>query len=351
MEQAVDFFAEHGYVIVPSVLAPHEVAVYRDEVLRQQAAQPEEWRLYGSSRDGGPVGESGRWQSSTISQHTDRFDPLLSHPSILPLARRLIGDSICLNSPGTAIYRDAVSEPAPKRGQTWPIGTAATAPWPSEQKILWQMWHREMGGLFFPEHEFCLDSLQVRVQLSDTDPTTHAVSVVPESVVDKKSLPYEPRLNERGEAHPELTQITGPFIDRMWRNAWLPPGPAPHAATPSLAGGIDIYAQAGDAILINNCSIHAGTVRQTPIPRIDIRFDYGHRGQRQAIRGGNGVSSVPPRLVALNPDLWVTDEKTVVLPFKAPAWVVAVSKLGGGHVLADVTLDEWKAQHSTGARL
>ena len=89
---------------------------------------------------------------------------------------------------------------------------------------------------------------------------------------------------------------------------------------------------------------------QTPIPRIDIRFDYGHRGQRQAIRGGNGASGVPPRLLALNPDLWVADE-TVVLRFKAPAWVAAAGKLGGGHVLSDVTLVEWKAQHGAGARL
>ena len=203
------------------------------------------------------------------------------------------------------------------------------------------MWHREKSGLCYPEHEFCLDSLQVRIALSHTDRDTHAVSVVPESVAQKKTLPHEPRISPSGEpgAGP-LRQVSGPFMERMWRNMWLPAGVALFGATPSVAGGIDLYASAGSVMLINNHSIHAGTVRQTPEARIDLRFDYGHRGFRDSTQR----RSVPPRLLAdpLLAELWDTTGagESLESRYMAPAWVREPSALGGGHVISDERLGQ-----------
>jgi hypothetical protein len=59
-------------------------------------------------------------------------------------------------------------------------------------------------------------------------------------------------------------QITEPFVERMWRNAYIP-------------AGVDVCAKAGSAVLVNNSNIHAGTVRlamgvkviQTPLSIFD----------------------------------------------------------------------------------
>ena len=54
-----------------------------------RAAFPGSWNTYGQSRDGGPVGESGRWQQHTLLGDSDAFDwlfhLLLQHPLVIPL--------------------------------------------------------------------------------------------------------------------------------------------------------------------------------------------------------------------------------------------------------------------------
>ena len=135
---AVAFFREHGYCILPDVLSPAQVAICRDAVLRNQEIHAAEWKLFGKSRDGGPVGESGRWQSPTIMQHEECFDSLLALPAVLPMVRRLVGDTHgppCLHGPVMAVVRAAtVDEEAPRQGQTWPRGTSAVAPWPDDRR-------------------------------------------------------------------------------------------------------------------------------------------------------------------------------------------------------------------------
>ena len=114
---------------------------------------------------------------------------------------------------------------------------------------MWQMWHREQGGAGLPSHRLCIPTLQVRWQLDDTTPTSHCISIVPESVEQKRQLAYEHRLAPSGEPS-GLQQIKEPFIEEMWRNAHL-------------ESGVDVVANAGDVIIMNNSNIHAGTVRST----------------------------------------------------------------------------------------
>ena len=78
-------------------------------------------------------------------------------------------------------------------------------------RIHWQMWHREQGGLHLPSHRLCIPSMQVRFQLDNCDSTTHTLSTVPESVEAKRALPCEPR-----GAGP-FSQVTGQFIVDSWR--------------------------------------------------------------------------------------------------------------------------------------
>jgi hypothetical protein len=254
MDDAEAFFVENGYCVVEDVLTPREIEECYAAAKAELVEYPEDFRLLGKSRDGGPIGESGRWQSPSICHHTDCFDCLFDHPKILPLVKRLMGPDVCSTGHGSVGIRAAVHEPAPRRGEEWPEGTGAIAPWPDGENILWQMWHREQGGHFLPSHPLCIHSLQIRVQLNDTDKTGHTFSTVPESVAQKKNLPWIPQLDKNGEPT-VLAQITEPFIEQMWRNAHIPEG-------------VDVCAKAGSAILVNNSNVHAGTVRSSPTERV-----------------------------------------------------------------------------------
>ena len=87
------------------------------------------------------------------------------------------------------------------------------------ENILWQMWHREQGGLFLPSHPNCIHSMQVRVQLNDTDATGHTFSTVPESVAAKRRLPWVPQLDKDGKPT-VLAQVRNePSWPRSWANS------------------------------------------------------------------------------------------------------------------------------------
>ena len=219
LERLVADFDRDGFCVVPAVLDRQQVETMRHAVLEDQRQHPLHWRLLGQSRDGGPVGEHGRWQSGKIMHVTDVFDPLVCHPAVVQLVRRLVGEDCCLTHGAYAGVRDAPAGRPPQLGDPWPEGTDAKAPWAaSEGGILWQLWHREQGGLFAPHHPRCLTSVQCRFQFDDTGPTTTCVSAVPESVAEKRALQWAPLLQEDGSAHPELAQVVEPFIAAMWRN-------------------------------------------------------------------------------------------------------------------------------------
>ena len=72
---------------------------------------------------------------------------------------------------------------------------------------------------------------------------------------------------ESGAPHPKLAVSQEPFIAEMWRNR---AADSMHLARP----GVDVAATAGDVVILNNTSIHCGTVREGPSQRIDLRIDY-----------------------------------------------------------------------------
>ena len=168
-EALEEHFADNGFCVVRGVLAQAELEEMRAGLALDRRKHPAEWINYGQSRDGGAIGESGRWQSGNILDHATCYDRMVAHPGVLPLVRRLLGGNPCVGGVGACI-RDAVLDEAPPRfGQVWPPGTAAVAPWPDQpdapNQILWQMWHREMGGMILTTHPLCCPNVQVRFQL------------------------------------------------------------------------------------------------------------------------------------------------------------------------------------------
>ena len=95
-DELVAAFERDGFCVVPSILTPERVAAMRGAILKEQETHPLHFRLLGQSRDGGPVGEHGRWQSGKSMHVTDTFDILLAHPAVLPVVRRLVGEDCCL---------------------------------------------------------------------------------------------------------------------------------------------------------------------------------------------------------------------------------------------------------------
>ena len=139
LAQLVAEFEQNGFCTVKSVLSASEITTMRDAVMAEQRLHPQHYRLLGQSRDGGPIGEHGRWQSSKIAHVTDIFDPLIAHPRVLPLVQMLLGpdEVACVMHGPFAGVRDPPARSAPIFGETWPEGTATTAPWPGGG-ILWQ---------------------------------------------------------------------------------------------------------------------------------------------------------------------------------------------------------------------
>jgi ectoine hydroxylase-related dioxygenase (phytanoyl-CoA dioxygenase family) len=80
----------------------------------------------------------------------------------------------------------------------------------------------------------------------------------------------------------------------MWRNQHLP-------------AGLDIELAAGTAVVWNNTSVHAGTVRQTARPRrlLALTFDASRELARRGYdRGGLGAWCFPKRLLRAHPHLF-----------------------------------------------
>jgi hypothetical protein len=88
-------FAARGYLAIPDVLDAAQVARARQQLAADRARFPGSWATYGQSADGGPVGESGRWQQHSLLLDSDAFDwavdLILTHPRVMPLIRHLVG--------------------------------------------------------------------------------------------------------------------------------------------------------------------------------------------------------------------------------------------------------------------
>ena len=245
LEALVEAFVQTGIAEIPDVLSPEQIERARAALAHDRDVRPDSWNTYGRSRDGGPVGESGRWQQHTLLSDSEDFDwvfrALLEHPLIVPFARRVVGPEACLSNLFCRV-RDPVPDPPPPP-ETRVEGSTG------EPGVHWRMWHRESGGRCLPHHPFFIHTLQLALELDDNTPEGHCLSIVPESLEAKRALPWE----ERGEdAAGPVYQLTEPFIEKMWRN------------NNRLPEGRDVLCKAGTVVLWNVsdtlslcCSLHA----------------------------------------------------------------------------------------------
>lgn len=290
LERRLASFLEAGFVVIPGALDRQTVVSLRSTIEQHRRDRPESWALWGESRDGGPSGEAGRWQSYSILHDTTAFDGCIDHPEVGPLVRRLLGPEGCLST-ATTRYRDPVLEPPPPPG-----ARAEGAPWPPEQKIWWQLWHREQSGYCLPQHRHFIRTLQVTFELDDQDASTHCLSIVPESLAAKKRLQCEEVTRDGSRDW----RIVEPFTDTsragrgMWRNLHRP-------------DGLDIALEAGTCVLWNNTNIHAGTVRQSARPRRLLALTFNASRELAKLdfgRGGIGTWCIPKRLMESNRDFF-----------------------------------------------
>ena len=277
-------FVARGFCVVPAALSAAELASMREAFDADRRAVPHEWQLRGQSRDGGEVGEKGRWQTEPLCR-TTAFDSCIWHPKTFPLLQAVMGRETMRLHHMSAMSRDPVEE----------------EPAPEMHGYHVQMYHREQGGAFSPDHPYCCQTMMVLYYLDDCTADSHCFSVVPESLEAKKALPW--RMTDGESAH---AQIDEPFIERMWRNR---PGSMMSDEIQDGVGrpdGLDIIGKAGTAIVTNACNIHAGTVRQSSRPRRSIILWWTHgpqaypplterRPDDPAIRGVN--RALPPRLL------------------------------------------------------
>eukprot|EP01052_Picozoa_sp_SAG31_P042048 SAG31_NODE_6555_length_1979_cov_2.582979_1_plen_173_part_00 len=104
-------FARTGFVVLDGALSPREVAQLNVAIDIDRRHNPMRWRR------AGPAVESGRFQSVDLLVTSSAFDAVCTHPSVLPVLRRLMGVGFCFEE-FSAMVREPVDEPPPS-GQMW----------------------------------------------------------------------------------------------------------------------------------------------------------------------------------------------------------------------------------------
>lgn len=295
LQDLVTRFSAQGFVTIEDVLSGPQVERARACLAADRAAFPQSWRTYGRSRDGGPLGESGRWQQHTLLSDSREFDwvfnHVLQHPLVLPLVKAVAGQEACLSGMFSR-YREPILVPPPPPEDRVEGSTG-------EPNVHWRMWHREEGGRCLPHQPFFVHSLQLALELDDNRADGHCLSIVPESLAEKRALGWKVSGEDTQGVRYQLTE---PFIDQMWRNNNRRPD------------GVDVLCQAGTLVLFNNSNVHAGTVRTTPRPRRTLGMHFYPELQAQvgaAMRDKDGsrttLASGVGRFVGDYPDIlrWV----------------------------------------------
>ena len=173
----------------------------------------------------------------------------------MPLVRTIMGDDICLRT-FWSMVRMPLPEPPPPP-ETRDGGSA----WPQSSGIHWQAWHRESGGLCLPNHPYFAHSVQVKIELDDLDSNSHCISIVPESLEEKKRLPlseerYASRRRRPGYVEPAPVATSAVDVKRRENGLMyimdehLGPGWS-WQNTYKMEGAIDVCCKAGSAIVFN----------------------------------------------------------------------------------------------------
>jgi ectoine hydroxylase-related dioxygenase (phytanoyl-CoA dioxygenase family) len=302
LDTQVQEVTERGYCVIPHALSTAEVAAMSAAFDHDRSMYPRCWQLRGRSRDGGETGESGRWQTEPLCR-TEAFDGCICHPSTFPLLCRLMGTRTMRLVHMSAMSRDPVAESAPEG---------------MPDNIHWQLWHREEGGRFAPDHPFCMRTCMVLYLLDDCDPGSHCFSVVPESLAAKRQLKWR---MQGDKAQQEHATVDEPFTDRMWRNR-----PGSMLSDDIMDGvgrqdSVDVLGPAGTAIVTNASNIHAGTVRRSQRPRRSIILWWTHGPTQRppyerwlsdpprTQQVGGPQRALPPRLTQSAERGWLFDER------------------------------------------
>lgn len=156
MSEAVDFFAEHGYVVLGNALGSAEVAALNSAIDADRTAHPALWQARG---------EGGRIQSVTALLSCRGFDATIRHPSVLPVIEEIMGSELCFEEFSIMLRPAYAGEP------------------------LAPSWHRDTAH--WTGHSLCVKNLSLVYYLTDVDASSHCFAVVPEGVESKKNAPDE----------------------------------------------------------------------------------------------------------------------------------------------------------------
>lgn len=173
MSEAVDYFAEHGYVVLDNALDGAEVAALNRAIDMDRTAHPALWQARG---------EGGRIQSVAALLSSRAFDAAIRHPAVLPVVEEIMGAELCFEEFSVMLRQAYAGEP------------------------LAPSWHRDTAH--WTEHPLCVKNLSLVYYLTDVDATSHCFAVVPEGVESKKNAPDE----RSGDGGVELYGAAGTAI-------------------------------------------------------------------------------------------------------------------------------------------
>ena len=266
MEAHLAEFVAAGVVVIPDVLSPDEVAEARALIEAHRTTHMHQWSAPpGADERAGRVskpqfgGEGGRWQSNELfaddASFDGLFDRLMAREALMPLVRTIMGGDICLRT-FWSMVRMPLPEPPPP-----PESRDGGSAWPQSSGIHWQAWHRESGGLCLPDHPYFAHSVQVKIELDDLDSNSHCISIVPESLEEKKRLPlseerYASRRRRPGYVEPAPVATSAVDVKRRENGLMyimdehLGPGWS-WQNTYKMEGAIDVCCKAGSAIVFN----------------------------------------------------------------------------------------------------
>lgn len=145
MEDSLNFYKEHGYLVVPDALSAQEIRVLNEAIDRDRAENKPFWMDR----------KNGRYQTVHILLARPEFDFTMRPSRLLPLMEAILGENMCAEEHSVMIR-------APN-----PDG-------PTECS-----WHRDWRGPAEPP--YFTPYLSVVFYLTDVNETTHTFTVLPGS--------------------------------------------------------------------------------------------------------------------------------------------------------------------------
>ena len=253
----LEFFAKNGYAVVHDALSEQEVASVNDGIAADRETYPQHWEPSPAASGHLSVG----CDAPELLRRTEVLDGLAYHPSVTPLARRILGPGARMS--GLTFLRREPCDVRPPEDQD-----------ADDPLCLTRVWHREDSGNVegADRNDFFVPALQVIFYLDHVDAESHCFSVIPESVETKRSLPRT-RTGSSGWGAVDRLRINDAdfgYVDSE-RPEWVD---GFGRELTRRTGRVDIYGKAGTAIVFNNCSYHCGTVRHTRRPRHTVHVRY-----------------------------------------------------------------------------